>query len=778
MGTETQEVLSGPSKAIEPYLTSLLGRSQALVAGDTKKQWEKYTGKRFADFTAAQKRYFNTALSKGIDPRSLDAANLTKQGINKLLTQQYKAGTFTQTGKVTPKQQQTYLMGNTPKLTGQGDWRNSINKGLAAQGVYNQQLNQYGMRSADDIAAPKDWKGRNINTAQGKYTEKLNQYGMEEGKGIAQLKPWQAKKITAAQDSYKQKLKDFDIEGIENVVAPKDLDKQTAKMKAAQTGFKDKVGTKSFTTAAAQAGMSPYMQSVVAIQQREAQRQADIAGTERSAKAVQAGAFGGSRQAIMDAEAARNLEQQKGDIQAQGSQKAYEDAQQQFNQQEQLRLTAQQSNQQTGLQAALANMSSRQQASVQNQAAINQSKGMSAQMAMQAAIQNQQTKLQQKQSNQRGRLETQALSEGNRQQLQVENLRNRQQTELTNVANQLMAEGASRTQAIQIATTNLQDKFQRQSANQQAKLQVQALGSGNRQQLQMLNVQNMQQSAITNEANALMREGATRQQAIQIATQNQQQRFNREANNQQANLQVQALGSGNLQQLTLQNLQNMQQSNMSDADRRFQALMMSKNQAFEADKTNIGNEFTRNQLDQAARYRTQEFGAGQDLTAQQYNLTNKFERERAAEASRQYGADYGYRGSMGAVQGAGQLANIGQNIYGQDVNNINYMRDIGQQHQNFNQRTNDVNYQNFQDQRNFPYQEIEFERNMISGIGNSMTSKRMYESSPSMFNQVVGAGAAYLGAQQNAGISVPVRGAAGGMVPSGLMDLAMNRAYA
>lgn len=73
--------------------------------------------------------------------------------------------------------------------------------------------------------------------------------------------------------------------------------------------------------------MSPYMQNVVDIQKREAQRQADIARTGRAGQAVRAGAFGGSRQAIMENEAERNLAQQMGDIQALGSQKAFEDAQ-------------------------------------------------------------------------------------------------------------------------------------------------------------------------------------------------------------------------------------------------------------------------------------------------------------------------------------------------------------------------------------------------------------------------------------------------------------------
>ena len=102
-------------------------------------------------------------------------------------------------------------------------------------------------------------------------------------------------------------------------------------------------GTDSFTGKGTAASyMSPYMQSVVDIQTREAQRQADIAGTQRGAQAAGAGAFGGSRQAIMEAEAARNLAQQKGDIQAQGSQAAYQQAQAQFNAEQQRTQQAQQ----------------------------------------------------------------------------------------------------------------------------------------------------------------------------------------------------------------------------------------------------------------------------------------------------------------------------------------------------------------------------------------------------------------------------------------------------
>ncbi len=105
-----------------------------------------------------------------------------------------------------------------------------------------------------------------------------------------------------------------------------------------------------FTGQAAGQYMNPFMQNVVDIQQREAQRQADIAGTQRGAQAVKAGAFGGSRQAVMDAEAARNLAIQKGDIQAQGLNQAFNQAQTQFNTEQQLAEQARQYGAGLGLQ--------------------------------------------------------------------------------------------------------------------------------------------------------------------------------------------------------------------------------------------------------------------------------------------------------------------------------------------------------------------------------------------------------------------------------------------
>jgi len=86
-----------------------------------------------------------------------------------------------------------------------------------------------------------------------------------------------------------------------------------------------------FTGNNVQAYMSPYMQNVVERQQADAQRQSDIARQTQGAQAARSGAFGGSGDYLMRGQAAGNLARQKGDIQAQGLQNAYQQAMQQFN---------------------------------------------------------------------------------------------------------------------------------------------------------------------------------------------------------------------------------------------------------------------------------------------------------------------------------------------------------------------------------------------------------------------------------------------------------------
>ena len=72
--------------------------------------------------------------------------------------------------------------------------------------------------------------------------------------------------------------------------------------------------------------MSPYMQNVVDLQKQEATRDYQKSLTGLQAQAARQGAFGGSRSAIQQAEASRALGQNLAQIQATGTQSAYDQA--------------------------------------------------------------------------------------------------------------------------------------------------------------------------------------------------------------------------------------------------------------------------------------------------------------------------------------------------------------------------------------------------------------------------------------------------------------------
>jgi hypothetical protein len=77
---------------------------------------------------------------------------------------------------------------------------------------------------------------------------------------------------------------------------------------------------------AQQAFMSPYMQNVVDLQKQEAIRDAQKGQLAQNLGAARQGTYGGARQLLAGTERERNLQQNLANIQAVGSQKAYEDA--------------------------------------------------------------------------------------------------------------------------------------------------------------------------------------------------------------------------------------------------------------------------------------------------------------------------------------------------------------------------------------------------------------------------------------------------------------------
>jgi hypothetical protein len=90
--------------------------------------------------------------------------------------------------------------------------------------------------------------------------------------------------------------------------------------------------------------MNPYIQQALNPQLAEARRQAEITAAQNAAKMAQSGAFGGSRQAMVEAELQRNLGRQMADITGQGYAQAFQQAGQMFQADQARALQAQQAN--------------------------------------------------------------------------------------------------------------------------------------------------------------------------------------------------------------------------------------------------------------------------------------------------------------------------------------------------------------------------------------------------------------------------------------------------
>lgn len=95
--------------------------------------------------------------------------------------------------------------------------------------------------------------------------------------------------------------------------------------------------------------MNPYLQASLEPQLAEAQRQAQIQQRQNASRLSRAGAYGGSRQAIMDAETQRSLLNNLSGITATGYNTAFDKAQDQFNTEQDRLRTAQQDNNRYGL---------------------------------------------------------------------------------------------------------------------------------------------------------------------------------------------------------------------------------------------------------------------------------------------------------------------------------------------------------------------------------------------------------------------------------------------
>lgn len=97
--------------------------------------------------------------------------------------------------------------------------------------------------------------------------------------------------------------------------------------------------------------MNPYVQTALNPQLEEARRQSEIENLKNKAAATRAGAYGGSRQALMESENERNLLQNLALITGKGYETAYQKGAEQFNTEQNLQKGVTDANRAYGLQA-------------------------------------------------------------------------------------------------------------------------------------------------------------------------------------------------------------------------------------------------------------------------------------------------------------------------------------------------------------------------------------------------------------------------------------------
>jgi hypothetical protein len=549
----------------------------------------------------ADTTYTNTV---GFAPEVAPLANDVIARSRALIDAPYEAYDQDRIAQFTPLQQQAFESAGYLGPTSQ-----SLNAAYGLQGLAQRagQLNYAGSNYGNQFRTP----GNLDYAAAQSQAARLGNAPTAQAARLGNAPTMQAASFNAPGQVGYQNVNVGDINAAQTDYAPR--------LRNYQMDSVDDVNTSRFGQADLDRYMNPYMQDVVDVQKREAQRASDIQSQQDQARAAQSGAFGGSRDALIRAERERNMGTQLNDIQSQGSNMAFQQAQQQFNADQARRLAAQQGNQQAGLTVGQQNLA--------------------------------------------------------------------------------------------------------------ARLGVQQLGTQTGAQMALANLSNRQQAAVQNEANRLQASGMNQQAAMQAALANQQMGYNTNLQNAQMRQQAAANNQALQGQYGLQQGQFTQGANLA-------------NQALQGQYGLQQGQFTQasNLANQAALNQQRQFGAGQNLTAAQSAAQYGQAANQLNEQSRQYGAGLGLQGIQAGLAGYGQLADAGQNIYNQQANAVGIQNAFGTQQQQGVQNMLTQQYQDFLDQKNYPYKQLQWGMEMARGAPTSNLGQSMYTSGPSTLNTVAGLG--------------------------------------
>jgi len=183
---------------------------------------------------------------------------------------------------------------------------------------------------ADDIVGQETGRESSLSTWAGPYVTTML------GKGAALAnEPYQAYTgpLTAGASNLQQQA----FQGIAGLAVPQNMGAYQPQSFTAQ--------------GAAQQYMNPYLNAALQPQLDELRRQTEMSRAQQAGKLTRAGAYGGSRQALADAELTRGMLANMANVTGQGYNQAFQQAQQQFNTEQQAAQNAQNLANQYGLQA-------------------------------------------------------------------------------------------------------------------------------------------------------------------------------------------------------------------------------------------------------------------------------------------------------------------------------------------------------------------------------------------------------------------------------------------
>ena len=133
-----------------------------------------------------------------------------------------------------------------------------------------------------------------------------------------------------------------------------------------------------------------------------------------------------------------------------------------------------------------------------------------------------------------------------------------------------------------------------------------------------------------------------------------------------------------------------------------------------------------------------------------------------AQQAQQFGSTLGLQGYGQGLQAASTLGQLGQTRYGQQMGISDALARAGAVQQAQGQQALDLAYQDFVQQKQYPYQQLAFMSDMTRGLPLSQAAQQQYTAPPSMLSQLGGLGTTALGIY---GLSGGFKAARGGTVP-------------